>query len=173
MIGNYIACIKFTPIRITLQLNNIATLCNSVIETAKTHDLSLLSDAKAISEKFHVALTLFSKCHKLYDGSKTFTETNIRELGQLIHFPYNFAFILSSPCRGGDRLLFCLLPSKGKIYSKASYVRGSYSALDQNMEDWLWSDGRTGSRVSTCPIQLNGKGLQQYERLDRENESSS
>ena len=70
MIGNYIACIKFTPILITLQLNNIATLCNSVIETAKTHDLSLLSDAKAISEKFHVALTLFSKCHKLYDGSR-------------------------------------------------------------------------------------------------------
>lgn len=86
MIGNYIACIKFTPLFITLQLNNIATLCNSVIETAKTHDLSLLSDAKEISEKFHVALTLFSKCHNLYDGSKTFSEANIRELGQLIHF---------------------------------------------------------------------------------------
>ena len=159
------ACIKFTPILITLQLNNIATLCNSVIETAKTHDLSLLSDAKAISEKFHIALTLFSKCHKLYDEIKTFSETNIRELGHLIHF-----------CHTLQLRIYCLNPasnvSKGNIYSKASYVRESYSALDQDIKDWLWSDGRTGSRVSTCAIQLNGKGLQQYERPGRENESS-
>ena len=165
MIGNYIACIKFTPILITLQLNNIATLCNSLIETAKTHDLSLLSDAKAISEKFHIALTLFSKCHKLYDEIKTFSETNIRELGHLIHF-----------CHTLQLRIYCLNPasnvSKGNIYSKASYVRESYSALDQDIKDWLWSDGRTGSRVSTCAIQLNGKGLQQYERPGRENESS-
>ena len=148
MIGNYIACIKFAPILITLQLNNIATLCNSVTATAKTHDLSLLSDAKAISEKFHIALTLFSKCHKLYDGIKTFSETNIRELDHLIHF-----------CHTLQLRIYCLNPasnvSKGNIYSKASYVRESYSALDQDIKDWLWSHGRTGSRVSTCPIQLN------------------
>ena len=145
MIGNYIACIKFTPILITLQLNNIATLCNSVTATAKTHDLSLLSDAKAISEKFHIALTLFSKCHKLYDGIKTFSETNIRELGHLIHFFHTLQLCI-----------YCLNPASNVcIYSKASYVRESYSALDQDIKDWLWSDGRTGSRVSTCPIQLN------------------
>uniref|UniRef100_A0A1X7UE06 Uncharacterized protein n=1 Tax=Amphimedon queenslandica TaxID=400682 RepID=A0A1X7UE06_AMPQE len=49
---------------------NIKALCKSVVDTATTHDLSLVPKVQQLLATFIEAFTLFSKCHKLYDSGR-------------------------------------------------------------------------------------------------------
>ena len=51
------------------------------METARANDVSLLSEAEKVGDKFKKAFTLFSKCHQLYDGTFSFNEEQVTELG--------------------------------------------------------------------------------------------
>ncbi len=52
-----------------------------MVDTARSHDVTLLPDAINISQKFKEAFTHFSRCHNLYDGTVTFTQREVDELG--------------------------------------------------------------------------------------------
>uniref|UniRef100_A0A1X7V868 Uncharacterized protein n=1 Tax=Amphimedon queenslandica TaxID=400682 RepID=A0A1X7V868_AMPQE len=105
----------------TLKPQNIATLCQSVIETAKENDISLLTNAQAVSEKFHSAFTLFSKCHKLYDGTALFSESMIDELEVAID---------------------CFVAYYRATFSKATFTPKLHM-LEDHMIPWikLWNTG--------------------------------
>ena len=61
-----------------LQMPNIETLCGSVVEVARQHCPSLLSQAQ---KKFKEALVVFHSCHKLYDAN-VLTDIQITGLGK-------------------------------------------------------------------------------------------
>ncbi len=63
---------------------NTHTLCYSVVETARATCSSLVPKAQLVAGKFETALSLFAKCHSLYDSSQCLTDAEIDSLGE--HF---------------------------------------------------------------------------------------
>ena len=80
-------------------------MCSSVVNTAQAYDSALLPKALSIKEKFKKALTLFAKCHTLYDGKALFTQEDIIILGAkniyvaIIYFTYLYFYFLDVSIR--------------------------------------------------------------------------
>ena len=68
-----------------LQPHNSETLCEAVIQVARSHAPNLVEDATAIARKFQQAFNLFSRCHLVYDSAKLLEDTVINELGNHKH----------------------------------------------------------------------------------------
>ena len=64
-----------------MQPQNTKVLCNSLVQVARNKDTSLISQAKAISDKFQKVLNLFSGCHTIYN-SKYVSDSDINQLGK-------------------------------------------------------------------------------------------
>uniref|UniRef100_A0A1X7T6T4 Uncharacterized protein n=1 Tax=Amphimedon queenslandica TaxID=400682 RepID=A0A1X7T6T4_AMPQE len=63
---------------------NVEALCKSIVDTATTHDLSLVPKVQQLSATFIEAFTLFSKCHELYDSGRLLSNDEIDLLGKHI-----------------------------------------------------------------------------------------
>ena len=62
-----------------LQPDNIKTMCQSVVETAGSSEMSLTTEAEEICHKLTDAFTLFANSHKIYDSSKLLSNYDILE----------------------------------------------------------------------------------------------
>ena len=54
---------------ITIEENNILTLCNSVVETATRNEITLVNEAEQISDKYHKVIKLFTDYNNIYNSS--------------------------------------------------------------------------------------------------------
>ena len=79
-----------------LQEPNIETLCSAVLETARSC-ASMAQPAQLVYERFKSALTLFSKCHHIYDSSQVSDEDirNLSKCNKVTHAHYNTRFLLT------------------------------------------------------------------------------
>ena len=68
-------------LNITLQVRNIQKLCNAVVLRASSYEPSIVKSAEKIQRKFCVTLTLFSKCHNIYNQNMI-TQEEIASLGK-------------------------------------------------------------------------------------------
>ena len=62
---------------------NLKTLCQAAPELAKKRCPTLLPKAEFIGITFEKVLTLFGKCHSMYDSAKKLSPGDISELGKL------------------------------------------------------------------------------------------
>lgn len=81
---------------ITIQENNILTLCNSVVETATRNDIALLDEAEQIRNKYHKLFKLFADCHNIYNSSKFLVDSEINDLGKILLHQYQ-SYIVMMP----------------------------------------------------------------------------
>lgn len=64
------------------QESNAKILCSGLVEVADSCSCTeMIEPAKRVSAQFTKALTLFGKCHNLYNGS-TLSEKDIDDLGK-------------------------------------------------------------------------------------------
>ena len=64
------------------QPRNIHTLCSAPVALASQECPQLVSQAETVCDRFERALTLFSRCHNLYNSSKHLTSTDADSLGK-------------------------------------------------------------------------------------------
>ncbi len=71
-------------VMVFLQSANIEALCSSMVAVAEEKCPALLPNARPAYIKFACALSLFAKCHHLYNG-RGVTEEDIDQLGTCMH----------------------------------------------------------------------------------------
>ena len=64
---------------ITIQENNIWTLCNSAVETTTRNNITLVDEAEQIWDKYNKPLKLFADCHNIYNSSTFLIDSEIND----------------------------------------------------------------------------------------------
>ena len=65
-----------------MHTNNCQILCSAVTEAAQANMPSLIPQAEAIADKFHIAFQLFAKCHRVYNSSALLNDSEIDDLSK-------------------------------------------------------------------------------------------
>ena len=91
----YLVDISHYLMFITIQENNILTLCNSVVETATRNDITLVDEAEQIRDKYHKLFKLFADCHNIYN-STFLIDSEINDLGKILLHQYH-SYIVMMP----------------------------------------------------------------------------
>ncbi len=56
------------------------TLCLAITSTADERCEDLLAQAKATADRFKQVLTLFARCHKIYNGTTYLSDSDLNDL---------------------------------------------------------------------------------------------
>ncbi len=74
-------CVKVIHPSMFLQPHNTEALCSTLVTVAEEKCPTLLPKARAAYIKFAKAFTLFSECHKIYNGREV-NDEDIKQLGK-------------------------------------------------------------------------------------------
>lgn len=69
------------------QEKNTNTLCHSIVKLAESHSPSLITETKALCEKFKKLFSLFALCHGIYDQNYV-KDDKIKDLGNSNYIDY-------------------------------------------------------------------------------------
>ena len=123
-----------------------------MVATAQRHCPALIPKATEIEAKFSKVLTLFHRCHEIYDGN-VITDTQIADLGKCTANYKLKSLSIYSPFRSKNQRIHGILSSvfpHSNDHPQDAYAWGACSALAQGVASWVQDDGGTRSWKHTC-----------------------